>query len=98
MTSIIGRINTALTDGIAIPATAKPVPFSCPLLLLILTRPIMPQIRAGRAVSIRVNKPISASTNDHIAKALVLTPACDMSDRTGKGLLQDRHTFAPSEF
>ena len=90
--------TTVPATGIAIPATARPVPFSCPLLLLILTRPTMPQIRAGRAVSIKVNRPIIASTNDHIAKALVLTPVCGASDKTGKGWLQDKHTFAFSGF
>jgi hypothetical protein len=64
-------IKNAVTIGTTIPVMAIPVPLSCPWLLEIITREIIPNIIASGAVRKNVQKLRNPKTSDAIASALV---------------------------
>jgi hypothetical protein len=87
------------TTGKAIPVTAKPMPFSWPLLWEIFTRATMPKIIENIAEIKQVNGLRMASTSAAIAIPLVLggmTDACAVEGvRTA---LHELHIWAASGF
>ena len=85
-------------NGMAIPAMAKPLPFNCPRLLLIFTRPTMPQMIAGSVVKRQVNGARMPSINAAIAALLVLAFGGGVVETLLKTQLHELHNCAPSTF
>jgi hypothetical protein len=87
------------TGGTAIPAMARPLPFSRPALPLILTRLTIPRIIAGIAVRKQVRGLSKPSTSEAIASPLVLAAGTAAAVVTFvRAQLHDRHTRASSAF
>jgi hypothetical protein len=85
--------------GTTIPAMARPRPFNWPALFSILTKPTIPRITAGIAVTRQVKGLRIASTSDVIASPLVLaTGAGAVVETLVNTQLQERHTWASSGF
>jgi hypothetical protein len=87
------------STGVTIPAMAKPLPVILPPLFSIITRLIIPKIRAGIAVMPKVKKLRIPRTSAAMASPLVLTlraGAC--AGVLVKTELQDWHNWALSGF
>jgi hypothetical protein len=95
----ISAITGSEAGGMAIPAMARPLPLSRPALLLILTKAAMPRAIAGIAVTRQVKGASRPSTNEAIARPLVL--ACETgvdAVMPGNVVLQNQQDAALSGF